>query len=249
MESETPQTGNESSSPPINNPSSPQSIYPSLNQPTVEQSQTGLSASQLGLNQSMDTKPSMNPKKLLLRGLIGFILLGALFAVLVFTNIIALNKFKTVEYTNSSGTKFSLAFYTKHSTKSLKSGNTQLVSKVSEDGKYPLALSIATGEITTLDKNGIKECSGPLPKEFEVQNNNLNQKISVCSFPSTNGSPSGVYVMGFASNNKANIVTISQDLSGVDLSSQSGAQQSLPKFGLDSYQDDIKKIVASINVK
>ncbi len=226
----------------------PHSIYPEPTAPPNDQTQVGMSASQMGWSQP-SSKDNFDTKKLVIKSVIGLLVVGGIFAVLVFTNIIALSQFKTIDYTNSSGSHYSLMFYTKHTTKTLKSGNTELVSKVSEGGKYPLTLSIASGPITELDKNGIKTCNGSLPKVFDVQNNNLNQQISVCSFPSPNGGPVGVYVMGFASNNQAHIVTIGQDLSGVDLSSQSGAQQSLPKFGLDAYQDDIKTIVGSIKVE
>ena len=99
-----------------------------------------------------------------------------------------------------------------------------------------------------MDKNGLKGCTGRFPKLFDVQNANLNQNMSICYLPQTNG-PVGVYIAAFADNNHANIVTISQDLSSEDTSSQSAAQQSLAKFGLDAYQNDIKKIVSSIKVE
>ncbi len=212
-----------------------------------DQLQFGVSASQMGWSQS-SSKNDFDIKKLVTKTVIGLAVIGGVFAVLVSTNIIALSQFKTLSYINSSGTHYSLTFYTKHATKTLKSGITELVSKVSEGGKFPLTLAIDSGPITGLEKNGIKECNGPLPKAFDVQNNNINKKLSVCSFSTTNGGPVVVYVVGFSSNNQANIVTISQDLSGVDLSSPSGAQKSLTKSGLEVYQDDITKIVASIKV-
>lgn len=207
--------------------------------------QPGMSASQLGLNQP---RRELNVKGPLLKIIAGLVVIGGAFAVLVFTNIIALSEFKTVNYTNSAGGHYSFQFYAKHSNKTLSSGNTELVSKVSEDGKFPITMSIAQGPVSSMDKNGVKGCTGPLPKVFDVQNSNLKQKISVCYFPVANGGPVGVYIAAFSANDKANIVTISQDLSGTDLSSQSGAQKSLSKFGIDPYQDDIKKIVASIKV-
>lgn len=227
----------------------PQSINPEPTPPTNGQMQVGMSASQMGWSQSQGKGSDFNIKKLPIKGLVGLVVLGGVFAVLLYTNIIALSKFKTIDYINLNGTHYNLTFYTKHTTTTLKSGNTSLVSKVSKGGKYPLMLTISSGPISELDKNGIKECSGPFPKVFEVHNNSLNQQISVCSFPPTNGATLGVYVLGFASNNQSNIVTISQDLSGMDLSSQSGAQQSLNKFGLEPYQDDITKIIASIKVQ
>jgi hypothetical protein len=182
-----------------------------------------------------------------IKGVIGLIVLGGVFAGLVFTNIIALSQFKSLNYTNSKGTHFQLTFYTKHSTKQLQSGNTQLVSKVSKDDKFPLTLSISDS-----NENGYaraKDCAS-FTKVFDVQNSNLNQTISVCDFGKQGNLPAGtVYVAGFTQNNQQYIVSIGQDYSSIDLSSQSGAQQSLSRFGLDSYQEDIKTIVSSIKVE
>lgn len=235
----------------IPQPSQPgvqQSVYPQPSTPASDQMQVGMSASQMGWSQSQSKSSDFNLKNVLIKGLFGLGVLGVVFAILVFTNIIALSKFKTIDYANSSGTHYSLQFYSKHTTKTLKSGNTSLVSKVSEGGKYPLTLSIASGSESGYAR--AKDCSGSgFTKVFDVQNNNLNQKISVCNFSLGQSASNGVYIAGILYNNQTSIVTISQDLSGVDLSSQSGAQQSLSKFGLDSYQDDIKKIVASIKVE
>src|ERR1035437_6440607 len=218
---------------------------PTYNQPTFPadtQMQGGMSASQMGLNQPNNKLFDFNLKTLIIKGVVGFVVLGGIFAVLVATNIIALSQFKTVEYTNSSGTHYNLTFYTKHGTKTLSSDNTALVSKVSEGGKYPLTLSIANSDASGYAR--LKDCdSVSLSKAFDVQNNNLNQKIAVCSIPLSQSVPYGVYVAGILYNSQESIVTISQDLSGVDLSSQSGAQQSITKFGLGPYQDDITKIL------
>ena len=77
----------------------------------------------------------------------------------------------------------------------------------------------------------------------------LTKKISVCNISLGQGTPNGVYIAGIRYNDQTSVVTISQDLSGVDLSSSSGARESLPKFGLDPYKDDVKTIVASINIE
>lgn len=235
---------------PPNNPT-PQSqqtnqqppLQPQATQPASGPS-VGLSASQQGYNQP--EKKKVNIKKILSRLAIIFVLLLITFAVLIFTNVIALSEFKTVNYTNSDGTDYKLTFYTKHSTNKLRSGNKQLVSKVSKDNKYPLALSIANAEDSGYNK--IKDCSG-YKKLYEIQNDNLAQKISVCEIGPGGSEPGGVYVAGILYKDEASIVTIAQDLSGVDLSSQSGAQESLPKFGLDPYEEDIKTIVSSISIE
>ncbi len=235
-------------SPPDSNitPLQPQTVSNQAGTSPSGQLQVGMSASQMGWSQSNVNRSWFNLKKLILYCIVVLIVLGGIFAVLVSTNIIALSKFKTIDYVNSKGTHYSLSFYTKHGTKLLNSGNTELVSKVSAEGKFPITLSIDNG-----DQNGynrVKNC-GNLTKLSEIQNNNLNQKISLCSIPLGNNIPSGVYVAGIMFNNQASIITIGQDLSHTDISSQASAKQSLTKFGIDSYQDDITKIIASIKIQ
>jgi len=227
------------------NPSTP--AQPTNNQPNLatDGQMLGMSASQMGLSQPKSKFFDFNPKKLILTGIVVLVLLGGIFAVLLATNVIVLTKFKNIDYVDLKGNHYSLQFYAKHSTKTLSSGTTALVSKVSVDGKFPIFLSIDSTNDSGYAR--AKDCSG-YTKVFDVQNDNLNQKISVCNVPTEQNTPNGVYIAGILYNNKASIVIFSQDLSGADLSSQSSAQQSLPKFGIDSYQDDIKKIVASIKV-
>lgn len=245
QQQQPPVVGSDTSQPP-QTITPPQSVYPQPSTPTDGQMQTGMSASQMGWNQSSN-KSSLDVKSLIIKAVIGLVVIGIVFAVLVFTNIIALSQFKTLGYTNSKGSHFQLTFYTKHGTKQLQSGNTQLVSKVSKDGKFPITLSIS--DSTDSGYARVKDC-GSYTKVFEVQNNAHNQTISVCDFGKQGNLPAGgVYVAGITQNDKYYIITIGQDYSGIDLSSQSGAQQSLSRFGLDSYQDDIKTIVSSIKVE
>ncbi len=120
-------------------------------------------------------------------------------------------------------------------------------SKVTKDDKFPVTLSIS--DSTDSGYARTKDC-GSYAKVFDVQNNALNQTISVCDFGKQGDLPAGgVYIAGIALNNQYYIVTIGQDYSGIDLSSQSGARQSLGRFGLDPYQDDIKTIVSSIKME
>lgn len=253
-----PTTPNPQPNPTLN----PTSVYP---EPTSGQIQVGMSASQLGLHEPKSKLFDFNPKQLIIKGLVGLVIVGGIFTALVMTNIITLSEFKTLSYTSSGGTHYKLDFYTKHSSKQLKSGNTMLVSKVSKYGKYPVALSIHTGDSSALNINGIKTCSGPWPKAMDVQNNNINQTIAVCYMPlSQKDAPVGVYVAGFEYNNQAHIVTIAQDLGDFDVSSQSGAKDFLTKFdlssqsgaidfltkfGIEPYKADIERIVSSIKVE
>lgn len=228
--------------PPTNPVSSPVNIYPDS---PSGQMQAGMSASQLGLH---EPKNKFNPKQLIIKGIVGLVAIGGIFAILVVTNIIALSEFKNVGYTNSNGTSFKLDFYSKHGSKQLNSGNKQLVSKVSKDGKFPIALSISTTDEMSA-YNRAKDCSS-FTKVFDVQNDNLSQKISVCDFGKQGSLPAGgVYIAGFMHNEKAHIVTIGQDYGDIDLSSQSGAQQSLSKFGMEPYKEDIERIISSIKVE
>lgn len=223
----------------------PLSVYPEPVTSPGDQIQVGVSASQMGLSQSIG-KNKITPRKLITICVVILVVLGGILTGLIFTNIIVFSRFKVIDYTNLSGSRYSLAYYTKHTTKTLKSGNTELVSKVSEGNKYPIVLSIANGDSSGYAK--ARNCSG-FTKVFDVQNNNLNQIISVCNFSLGLNSPNSVYIAGFQVGSQTSIVTISQDLSGVDLSSQTGAQQSLLKFGLGPYQDDIKQIIASIKIR
>lgn len=225
----------------------PASVYP---EPTAPgQMQVGMSASQLGLHDSKTKFFDFNPKQLIIKGIIALVVIGGIFAVLVMTNIVALSEFKNTGYTNSKGTNFKLEFYTKHGSKQLQSGNKQLVSKVSRDGKFPIALSISTTD-EMAGYNRAKDCAS-FTKLFDVQNNNLNQKISVCDFgeSASQGAGGYVYIAGFMHDNKAHIVTIGQDYGDINLSSQSGAQESLSRFGMEPYKEDIEKIVSSIKVE
>ena len=112
-----------------------QSAYPQPSAPASSGMQVGMSASQLGLNQP---KRDFNLKGLFIKVAMGLVVIGGVFAALVITNVVALSEFKTVNYTNSSGTHYTFEFYSKHSSKTLNSGNTQLVSKVSKGGKFPI---------------------------------------------------------------------------------------------------------------
>lgn len=223
----------------------PADVY---SEPAPAQAQIGLSASQLGLNQPKNKLFDISPKQLMIRGLVALIIIGSIFTALLMTNIISFSEFKNVGYTDSKGTNYKLEYYSKHGSKQLKSGNKQLVSKVSKDGKFPIALSISTGD-DMRGYNRAKDCSS-FTKVFDVQNDNLDQKISICDFGKQGQLPSGgVYIAGFLHNNKAHIIAIGQDYGDIDLSSQSGAQKSLTRFGMEPYRADIERIISSIKVE
>ncbi len=234
----------QSQQPPVVVPASA-SIY---TQPPTGPMQSGLSASQMGYNKPKSKRSDFSLKMFVVKVIIGLAVLLVVGAVLVFTNIIALSEFKTINYTNSNGTTYKMDFYSRHSTTQLETGNTRLVSKVSKGGKFPIGLFITSGDSSNLNKNGIKTCSGPLPKALDVRNNHINQTVAVCYAPVKDG-PAGVYIAGFEYNNQAHIVTISQNTEGADVSSPSNAVETLKKFGIEPYKPDIERIISSIQVK
>lgn len=211
------------------------------------QMMASMSTSQMGLGQTKKKLFDYSPQKLVTNGLLALLVLGGIFAVLVFFNIIALSEFKTMSYTNSKGTNYKVNFYTKHKTVGLKSsisGNNELVSKVSKHGKFPLILSISNFSISNgalSSYNKVKDCAS-FTKVFEVYNYNLNQKISVCDALSDKETESGVYIAGFTHNEQVHMITFGQDLSSIDLSSQT-------KFGIEPYRPDIETVVSSIKVE
>lgn len=233
----------------------PQPVYSPSTPAASDQIQVGMSASQMGFNEPKSKlfDFNFNPKKLLIKGLVALVIVGGIFAALIAMNIIALSEFKTTSYVNNKGTQFKFVFYAKHTSKELASGNTQLISKVSKDGKFPLALSITTSDSTSSGYSRAKDCTS-FAKVVDVQNNNLDQKISVCDIQSgtqVSGRDASdtVYIAGFMHSNQAYIITIGQDYSDIDLTSKSGAQESLTRFGMKPYKEDIEKIISSIKIE
>lgn len=221
------------------------SINPS--QSPVE-SQVGISASQMGYNQPKNKLFDISPRQLIVKGLIVLVVLGGIFTALIMTNIIALSEFKNIDYTTSNGAKLKLDFYSKHGTKQGENATTNLVSKVPREGNFPIKLSIS--ELEGMETyNRTKDCSTHR-KVTNAQNTNLNQNLSVCDFRRPNDSfTDGVYVSVFKHNEKSYMVTITNDLDKIDLTSQNNAKESLSKMGLKPYKTDIEKILSSIKVE
>jgi len=208
---------------------------------------TIVSASQMGVNGPMKEHSTINMRRLAIRIVIGVAALLIIFAVLVLTNIIPLKEFKTTSYTTSKGTKYSLLFYAKNNTKTSNSGSTQLVSKVSKDGKFPIIFSLSStaGE---LGYNKLKECSG-YTKVGEVENKNLNKTIAICDLTPEGAGEDGVYVAAFLSDGQSQVIAIGQDYGEVGTTTADGAQEALKKFGLKPYISDIEKIIGSIKTQ
>lgn len=207
----TPPTEPASPEPQPTTPQQPSSYSP----PTPTSTKYNASPNQMN---TPSPNKSFGPKDLLIKVTVALIVVGGIFTALVLTGTIAFNEFKTVNYISATGGHYSFDFYTKHTTETLKSGSTALVSKVSKNNKPPIKLSISTGSASEINKNGLKNCTSPVSKLFDIQNRNLNQTISVCSVLLQGGGPSGVYLAGILNNDQTSIITFSQDLSNIDLS-------------------------------
>lgn len=242
-----PPSPNPAPQPAIQNPNSP---YPNL---PPGQFPIGVSASQMGFNQPKNRLLDFSPKELVIKGVVGLIILILVFFALVFTNILAITEFKNIGYTTTNDTRYKLDFYSRHSTKKTPSDSTQLISKVSKGGKFPLSLVIESGDNKNYSYTKLKDCSS-FRKVFDVPNDNIRQNISVCDplygkqIDGQNASDA-VYVAGFIHNDNVTIITIGQDYGDINLSSQKTAKESLEKFGMAPYKEDIAKIISSIKVE
>ena len=210
----------------------------------------GMSASQLGLNQP-HKKSRWDKWSLIKKGLSLLICAQFIFISLVLLNVVTLKEFKPVSYKNSQGSNFTFDFYTKHGSKELRSGNKELVSKVPKDGKFPLTISISDTNVNGY--NQFKVCSTGR-EVFSAVNDHIKQKIAVCDLLANREyrgqSVSGlVYAATFTYGKKYYAVTMSQDYSSIDLTNPAQAKQSLTRFNMDPYKEDIKRIVSSIEVK
>jgi hypothetical protein len=203
----------------------------------------GMSASQMGLNQPYNNR-HINVKKIALFSSVTVAITAVVVVVLLVTGILSFSTYKSVEYTSKEGTNFSFTFFSKFGKKQTSAGNTQLISKVQKEGKFPMVFSIAESTETAYAK--LKDCSG-YTTVFEVQNSALNQKIKVCDIGKQASVPAGgVYVAGFSTGGSYYVATFGQDYSSIDLSSQEAARESLDKFGLSVYNEDIKKLLESL---
>lgn len=159
------------------------------------------------------------------------------------------NGLKTITYDNGKKHSYQVDFYKTYTTKTLQTGTKQLVSTVARDGKYPLVFSVANGDTKAYDQ--LKKCTG-YTKVMTVKNKFVNEDISVCDYvnkQSQQQTKDVVYVAGFTSKNTLSVVTISQDFTKGNFSTQAAAKESLKNVGLVSYRDDIKTILSSIQPK
>jgi len=159
--------------------------------------------------------------------------------------------FTSVNYSNSSGSKYTLDFYKPYKVSKINTGNSQLVSEVAKGDKLPLTLSISSG--TTTDYTGVENCT-KYPQAFTVQNDHLKQTLHVCDMLAGKqvqgrSASDTVYAAIFSAKGKTHLVTVSQDYSAVPTTNPSLTQQAIAKFGMKPYRSDIDHILASIQVQ
>lgn len=233
--------------------------------PTKEQavdepfySESSMNNQQPSQNNSFDN--SLRPankrpgiKKIAISAFIILFVFSAIIASVIFFNVVSFvgpddaniqlspKEFKTVSYVNSDDTHFQLSFYSNYRIKKVESDNKQLVSlasNVSKDDKYPISLSISNSDKKSYDL--YKNCP-TYDKVLDVNSVSLNQVISVCDIYQGR-----IFMASISENNKYYLVSIGQDYSKADLLEPNKGQESLTRFGLGPYKDDIKNIVASI---
>jgi len=215
--------------------------------PTASHPYLGVSASQLGMNGPSKEKFFSNPKRMIAGLVITLLAISIAFAILLATHIIVLSEFKTIHFTNSKGTNYSLNFYTNYKVSTLTGTKSPvLLSKVSKDGKFPLELTITTSDASGYSR--LENCAN-FTKVFDVKNDKLGQNIAVCDALNGKGGGLVIYIAGFLKDDHLQTMTFTQDTNGADTSSQAAAQKSLAKFGMTPYQNDIKKIISSIDVQ
>jgi len=220
---------------------------PTTSIPTTSHPYLGVSASQLGMNGPSKEKFFSNPKRMIAGLVITLLTISIAFAILLATHIIVLSEFKTIHFTNSKGTNYSLNFYTNYKESTLTGTKSPvLLSKVSKDGKFPLELTITTSDASGYSR--LENCAN-FTKIFDVKNDKLGQNIAVCDALNGKGGGLVIYIAGFLKNDHLQTMTFTQDTNGADTSSQAAAQKSLAKFGMTPYQDDIKKIISSVDVQ
>ena len=193
------------------------------------------------------TRSFFASKAFIFGGIGGVLLLVvAALVTLILTGTISLTGFKTVDYAGTGGGQYRLTYYFDHTVKDV-NGSSSLVSTVSKDGKLPLTISIGESEDSGSYRFG-ENCS-QLEKVFEVQNNKLDQTISVCTVEAPGEEAPGVYIAEFIHDGKNHLVVVAQDYSSMRMSDMQDRETALTVFGLQPYENDIKKIIASIEVK
>jgi hypothetical protein len=195
---------------------------------------------------------STSRKDIVITALVVLVVIGGILLAQFLTSHRNKSHFESVSYKNARGASYRLDFYNKHATKKLQTGNAQLVSKESKDGKYPLAISInSSGQTSVYDQ--YKNC-GKYKKVFTIHNNHLNQDIHICDMldgrqVQGQSAADKLYLGVFKLNNQVHVISVAQDYTGVDKTSEITTKLSLEKVGLGPYKSDIQRIISTIQVE
>jgi hypothetical protein len=176
----------------------------------------------------------------------------------ILTNVIPLQKFKTITYENEKGQQFKLKFYPKYTIGKIsysnktstdsKSSNMQfLISKKGVDGKSPLAVSISEFNIdpSTKISTGNEECSSTI-KKFSYYNAATATTANVCSISPQEGK-NVFYLSTFHKDTKGYIIFVLQNLDwDMALSDNQNARKVLNSADLSVYDKDLETILSSI---
>lgn len=165
--------------------------------------------------------------------------------------------FKTITYDNGVGSKFKLSFDSRYSTNKVFSPSGQstganpnllgLYSHKSQNGKAPLTMFISSSELTTANQTRYANNNGcaRLPVAFTVHNDYLKKDLNICAIKQNNIDI--MYIAVFTDTSKFYAITIGQAIDFQKASSsKQAAQSALDSAGLDVYQGNIQKIIASI---
>lgn len=181
----------------------------------------------------------------------GLVLLVGIYFTLNTLGLLPWASFKTVEYVNGKGDTYSLKFYAKNTIEPVANNDKwkALVSKQGKGGKAPIRLEMydipAKSDSTGFTNSQV--CGGKTPI-MTVHNKSANTDVKVCDLSETSSDlPSYIYFATFKNGNKATVMLIMNDLDfETGLKDPKSAKELVKKTGLDTYNDDIKTILASI---
>lgn len=184
---------------------------------------------------------------------------GVIAAVLFF---VVLAPFKTITYDDGVGDRFHLLFYRNYQTgkvaDNLPTGqltksdpdHIALYSKVWENGKEPLVVSLGTAPYTNENASHLEHnmsCPG-LKIGPTIYNKGAKTNVKTCIL--SNAGTDLVEIAAWKNADTIYAATFFQDLGALRSigthPSEATAKAALAKYGIDTYQQDINKILASI---
>jgi len=164
-------------------------------------------------------------------------------------------KFTKVEYDNGKGDVFNLTFYRDYETIVLADKVDRhmktLVSKVSKDDKHPIYINISSAEESS-EESSERDCEdrnfGAVAMTIKIKS--IDQYVKLCSVKEDYDFDQDILYFGlFRAQNKIYPIIVSQDIDVEEaVKSKENAQEAIATAGLEVYQDDIEKIISSIEI-